>query len=50
MPAKRISRKHHDTFESIRQTDADGNEFWSARELAPLLEYQDWRNFMQAVR
>lgn len=49
MPAKRICRKHHDTFESIRQTDADGNEFWSARELAPLLEYQDWRNFIQVV-
>jgi len=49
MPAKRISKKHHATFESIRQTDADGNEFWSARELAPLLEYQDWRNFVQVV-
>jgi DNA-damage-inducible protein D len=41
--------QHHTTFENIRQTDADGHEFWSARDLAPLLEYQDWRNFTQVV-
>ncbi|MFM7670688.1 MAG: DNA damage-inducible protein D [Betaproteobacteria bacterium] len=49
MAEKRISQKHHVTFESIRQIDANGNEYWSARDLAPLLEYQDWRNFVQVV-
>ena len=49
MTEKGISGKHHATFEKIRQFDDDGNEFWSARDLAPLLEYQDWRNFMQVV-
>lgn len=49
MTDKRIAQQHHATFEEIRQFDADGNEFWSARDLAPLLEYQDWRNFMQVV-
>ncbi len=49
MTNKKVAQQHHATFESIRQVDADGNEFWSARELAPLLEYQDWRNFMQVV-
>lgn len=39
----------HQGFENIRQHDEDGEEFWSARDLAPLLEYQDWRNFMQVV-
>lgn len=39
----------HQGFENIRQQDEDGHEFWSARDLAPLLEYQDWRNFMQVV-
>lgn len=39
----------HATFESIRQQDEAGDEFWSARDLAPLLDYQDWRNFMQVV-
>jgi DNA-damage-inducible protein D len=46
---KYIAQQHHATFEGIRQFGADGNEFWSARDLAPLLEYQDWRNFMQVV-
>lgn len=41
--------QHHITFENIKHLDADGNEFWSARDLAPLLEYQDWRNFMQVM-
>lgn len=39
----------HATFESTRQQDEAGDEFWSARDLAPLLDYQDWRNFMQVV-
>lgn len=49
MSENRITEKHHATFENIRQFDEDGNEYWSARDLAPLLEYQDWRNFMQVV-
>lgn len=49
MTNKKVAQQHHATFEGICQIDADGNEFWSARELAPLLEYQDWRNFMQVV-
>lgn len=49
MPDKSIAHQHHATFEGIRQLDEDGNEFWSARDLAPLLEYQDWRNFLQVV-
>lgn len=44
-----VSQAHHQSFEGIRQQDDAGNEFWSARDLAPLLEYQDWRNFMQVA-
>lgn len=44
---------HTDTtarsFDSIRHIDAEGNEYWLARDLAPILDYQDWRNFMQVV-
>lgn len=40
---------HHDSFEGIRREDERGNEFWSARELAPLLEYPQWRNFVPVV-
>lgn len=32
-------------FDSIRQTNIYGIEYWSARELAPLLGYAEWRNF-----
>jgi DNA-damage-inducible protein D len=49
MTDKPIAKQHHATFESIRQLDAAGNEYWFARALAPLLDYQDWRNFMQVV-
>lgn len=49
MADRHIVEQHHATFEGIRQFDAGGNEFWSARDLAPLLEYQDWRNFLQVV-
>ena len=44
MPKSIINPKHSG-FESIRQLDETGNEFWSARDLAPLLDYPQWRNF-----
>jgi DNA-damage-inducible protein D len=37
-------------FESIRHTDNAGGEYWSARELMPVLTYTNWRNFSDAVR
>lgn len=49
MIEKRIVQKHHATFEAIRHQDEHGNDYWFARDLAPLLEYQQWRNFMQVV-
>lgn len=49
MTKKRIANQHHATFEGIRQLDGEDNEFWLARDLAPLLDYQEWRNFMQVV-
>lgn len=49
MTGKNIERRHHAAFDRIRQSDEAGNEFWSARDLAPVLEYQDWRNFLQVV-
>lgn len=35
--------------EALKQTRADGSEFWSARDLMPLLGYTEWRNFHQAI-
>jgi DNA-damage-inducible protein D len=37
------------TFEGIRQEDDGGAEFWFARDLAPLLDYQDYRNFQRVI-
>jgi len=36
-------------FDSIRRIDAGGHEFWSARELMPLLGYPRWKEFKEAV-
>ncbi|MFZ2855148.1 MAG: DNA damage-inducible protein D [Rhodocyclaceae bacterium] len=49
MPDQPIAEQHHATFDGIRQLDEDGNEYWLARDLAPLLDYQDWRNFVQVM-
>lgn len=37
-------------FEASAQFDGDGNEFWSARDLQTLLEYDRWENFESAIR
>lgn len=39
--------EHHQPFEEIRHYGTEGQEFWSARELAPLLDYRGWRNFQR---
>ena len=37
------------TFESIKHVNEYGEEYWLARELQPILEYVQWRNFAEAV-
>jgi DNA-damage-inducible protein D len=44
-----IERTHHVTFESLRHVDDDGNEYWLARELMPVLEYETWRSFKAVI-
>lgn len=36
-------------FDAIRQTREDGSEYWSARDLMPLLGYQKWERFEGAI-
>lgn len=38
-----------DTFEGIKHINEDGEEFWYARELQPVLEYGQWRRFSEAI-
>ncbi|MDR1849286.1 MAG: DNA damage-inducible protein D [Zoogloeaceae bacterium] len=37
------------SFESLKQLNEHGAEYWSARDLQPLLGYSQWRRFEQAV-
>lgn len=36
-------------FESIRHTNEYDQEYWSARELAPILGYTKWENFAKVI-
>jgi DNA-damage-inducible protein D len=36
-------------FDGIRQISADGDEYWSARDLQPLLGYDRWERFTDAL-
>lgn len=36
-------------FEQIKRVDPDGNEYWSARDLMPLLEYASWQKFSNVI-
>ena len=44
-----IAKPHHATFEGIRQLDAGGHEYWSARKLAKVLEHSERRHFLPVV-
>jgi DNA-damage-inducible protein D len=39
----------NNTFERIKRVNQSGAEFWSARELARVLEYTDFRNFTAVI-
>ena len=37
------------SFEGLKQINQHGAEYWSARDLQPLLGYSQWRRFEQAI-
>lgn len=41
--------KEYKSFEAIKHVSDDSTEFWYARELAPVLEYVQWRNFAKVL-
>lgn len=49
MPEQAISTQHHATFDSIRQQDDKGNDYWNARQLAVVLEYSQYRHFLPVL-
>ena len=44
-----IARYSDQTFESIKHLNESGQEFWFARELQVILEYTEWRNFINII-
>ena len=38
-----------ESFESLKQSNEHGAEYWSARKLQTLLGYTQWRRFEQAI-
>lgn len=46
----RLTKKTRETFESLKRIDEYGKEWWSSRDLAKALEYNDYRNFLDVMR
>jgi DNA-damage-inducible protein D len=44
-----LHAEEYKRFEEIKVTRTDGSEYWSARELALVLDYTEWRNFSKVV-
>jgi DNA-damage-inducible protein D len=47
--AKAVAKQTLTLFEQIKQTNEQGNEFWSARDLAKVLEYSEYRHFLPVI-
>ena len=45
-----LRAKEYKRFEDIKTVREDGSEFWSARALAPALEYTKWENFSKVIK
>lgn len=44
-----IKKYSEKTFEEIKHINEFGNEYWLARDLAVVLEYSQWRNFLGVI-
>ncbi|MCC6463118.1 MAG: DNA damage-inducible protein D [Saprospiraceae bacterium] len=43
------STPHQTVFEQIKRQDENGNDFWSARDMAKVLEYSEFRHFKPVI-
>ncbi|MNK30927.1 DNA-damage-inducible protein D [compost metagenome] len=50
MKTQKTQQQNVTTFETYRKTDTAGNEYWSARELAKLLGYEEYRSFLPVLK
>lgn len=44
-----LSNLHNTLFESIREIDENGNEYWGARKLSKVFEYSEFRHFIPVL-
>lgn len=49
MTGKKIGAQPQAAFDGIRHLDDKGNAYWLGRQLAPLLDYPQWRNFLPVL-
>ncbi|MBV6439709.1 MAG: hypothetical protein EPGJADBJ_01360 [Saprospiraceae bacterium] len=47
--SKQLPDAPQPVFEQIKRTDENGVEYWSARDLAKVLEYSEYRHFLPAI-
>jgi DNA-damage-inducible protein D len=45
----KLEAVEYESFETIKQIDDRGNEFWYARDLQQTLLYTEWRNFQKVI-
>ncbi len=46
---KGVEQYKNQSFEDIKHTDVNGNEYWYARELMSALQYSKWQNFKKII-
>ena len=44
-----ISLTPHQSFESIKKINSERGEYWSARDLAAVLQYSEYRHFLPVI-
>lgn len=49
MSNKEIEKRHHQTFEQIKEQTGEGREFWTARKLSKVLDYSEYRHFLPVI-
>ena len=45
-----IEKYSEELFEKIKHIDEEGNEYWYARELMSILQYDLWQNFYRIIK
>ena len=46
----RLTKRAQNLFESLKHSDENGQEYWTARDLSKALEYSEYRKFLPAAR